>query len=134
MKQLRHHRPVLGVFASCLLLLNLLIAAASGPQASPAAADPLGAALARQICASGGDPASRRAPPVPDHHAPQCPLCGTSCPMGSCAPVGPGAARIALIEPTRPFVSAIVRPAAALRSGFARYPSDVVSQAPPATA
>jgi len=129
----RRRRFAIGLIAAYGLLVNLLVSALAVPQA-PGAADSLEAFLAQQICAAAGDSQHRSDPAAPAHHAPDCPLCGTTCPMGGCAPVSPIIAKLAPVEPVLTVAQVIFHPAPATRPGFALYPSDVVSQAPPQAA
>ncbi|HVZ02050.1 MAG TPA: DUF2946 family protein [Dongiaceae bacterium] len=129
----RRRRFAIGLIAAYGLLVNLLVSALGAP-AAPSAADSLDAFLAQQICASGGDSQHHSDPAAPAHHAPDCPLCGTTCPMGGCAPVSPFIAKLAPVEPALTVARVEFHPAPAVRPGFARYPSDAVSQAPPQAA
>jgi len=129
----RRRRFAIGLIAAYGLLVNLLVSALAVPQA-PSAADSLDAFLAQQICAAAGGSQHRSDPATPAHHVPDCPLCGTTCPMGGCAPVSPIVAKLLPVEPTLTVARVTFREAPASRAGFALYPSDAVSQAPPQAA
>ena len=130
---MRRRRFAIGLVAAYGLLLNLLLSAGLAP-ATPAATDSLDALLAQHVCSTAGDYQHRQDPANPDRHAPDCPLCGTSCPMGGCAPASPIVAKLAPIEPVLTVARITFHPAPASRAGFALYPSDLVSQGPPQAA
>lgn len=133
LRRLRRHRFAIGAIAAYLMLLNLLVAALTG--IAPPAEDPLQGATYAFICSqhgvrAGGD----ETPSKSGSHNQECPLCGTACPMGGCAPVPPVAA---LLPAKLPLLLAVdltrVLPADR-RPAQSRYPSDRAAQAPPAQA
>lgn len=127
---LRRHRFAIGLIAAYGLLLSLLISALPGPAA--ASTNVLDAFLAQQICATGSDSQHGSDPANPaSHHNPDCSLCGTSCPMGGCAPVSPATPRVLTVVPVLAVARVVFHPAPAIGGGFRLYPSDAVSQAPP---
>ena len=131
----RRHQGVIGLIAAYGFLLNLIVAAVFGPLGSSAEASLLDAVLGSPLCASGGDGQHRDAPALPSHQGQDCPLCGNTCPMGGCAPVGPIVAKAGLIEPFLFVATRIAfQPQPVIRATQALYPSDTVSQAPPPAA
>lgn len=133
MYRFRHRRAVIGVIASLALLLDLFGVAMLGLQGNPsAAAGTIETLIAQSLCTPDGRSALPGVPADPWHHDQPCSLCGVACPMGGGAPVGSFPARPALVEHAPVVVARVVfRQAPAIPSGFALYPSDVVSQAPP---
>ena len=130
---MRRRRFAIGLVAACGLLINLFLSVGLMP-AAPTAADSLDALLAQHLCSTAGDTQHRNDPGSPARHAPDCPLCGTSCPMGGCAPVSPILAKLVPVEPALAVALVTFHPERASRNGFALYPSDLVSQGPPQAA
>lgn len=96
---LRRRRSTIGLAASVVLLFNLPVSGAAGPLLT-AAADPLEAFLAEHLCAPERDPGDA-GPAKPVHRLPDCPACGTSCPMSGCASVNAAVAFVKPIQPPR---------------------------------
>ena len=130
---LRRRRLAIGTVAAHGLLLHLLISAMVWPHA-PVAATSLDGLLARYLCSTAADPQHRRDPEPPAHHDPDCPVCGTACPMGCCAPAGPTVAGADAVEPAGAFAPVVFQPQPAIRAARSLYPSDEASQAPPRSA
>lgn len=132
-QEFRRRRSAIGLIAACGLLLNLLLAGAFGSQA-PGAAGSFDAYLAQHICTTVEDTQQRQDPAKQTHHDPDCPLCGTACPMGGCAPVGATVAKADILKPAGPVAEVAFRTEPEIRTSRALYPSDAMSQAPPLTA
>ena len=127
---IRRHRWAVDLIAGYALILNLLISAVMGTQAIAAAIDPSLAFLDAPICSinAGTEPGKQ---PQPAKDGSDCPLCGTACPMGGCAPLPAPACDQAVAVPQ------VISDGSRFPFGQPvphrqnRYPSDQLSQAPP---
>jgi hypothetical protein len=126
---LRRRRLTVGLVVAYSLILNLLVSVLSEQKVVATAS--LDALLAQQICATSEDAQHHPVPPLPGHHKQDCAFCGTSCPMGGCAPVGPSTPRLLAVAPALAVARIVFGPTNAIDRGATLYPSDAVSQAPP---
>ncbi|HTI44901.1 MAG TPA: hypothetical protein VL462_00885 [Candidatus Nitrosotalea sp.] len=129
LKQLRQHRFAIGAIAAYLMLLNLLVAALA--EIAPPAEDPLQGTSYAFICSEHGIRANSGAPAKSHQHSQECPLCGSACPMGGCAPVPPVAALTPAKLPLLLPVALAFRSRPETARAPSLYPSDRAAQAPP---
>jgi hypothetical protein len=132
LKRLRRHRFAIGTIAAYLMLLNLLVAAFA--EIAPPAEDPLQGATYAFICSEHGIQANSGAPAKPHQHNQECPLCGSACPMGGCAPVPPVVALAPAKLPLPLAVAVAFTSRPDTTRTFSLYPSDRAAQAPPSLA
>lgn len=129
LRQLRRHRFAIGAIAAYLMLLNLLVAALT--EIAPPAEDPVQGAAYAFICSEHGLQANSGAPAKSHQHNQECPLCGSACPMGGCAPVPPVAALVPAKLPLLLPVALAFAPRPEMARALSLYPSDRAAQAPP---
>lgn len=129
LKRLRRHRFAIGAIAAYLMLLNLLVAAFA--EIAPPAEDPLQGATYAFICSEHGIQANSGAPTKPHQHNQECPLCGSACPMGGCAPVPPAVVLAPAKLPLPLAVAVALTSRPDTTQTFSLYLSDRAAQAPP---
>jgi hypothetical protein len=132
LKQLRQHRFAIGAIAAYLMLLNLLVAALA--EIAPPAEGPLQGTSYAFICSEHGIRANSGTPTKSGQHNQECPLCGSACPMGGCAPVPPVVALVPAKLPLLLPVALAFAPHPDAARILSRYPSDRAAQAPPPVA
>lgn len=131
---LRRRRSVIGAFAALGMALNLLAAGLVAAPSTGAASESIDAFLAAHHCVPDLGTSDQNGSGKPANHVPDCPLCGSSCPMGGCAPVNTAFAFVRPIQPPLIVAKVVYLPESSVRPNCALYPSDAVSQAPPRAA
>jgi hypothetical protein len=130
----RGRRVGLSLTLCYVLLANALFSASLGAQDEIAQADPLRLAALSSICRPDAGETDQGRPSTPAHHQADCTLCCGACPMGGCASLAVGSCAGFGLHPIQARALSLVAAAASLLGGRRLYPSDTLSQAPPALA
>jgi hypothetical protein len=130
----RGRRIGLSLMLCYVLLANALFSASLGAQWDIALADPLRLAALSSICRPDAGATDQGRPSAPAHHQADCTLCCGACPMGGCTSLAVGSCPGFSLPSVQARVPSLVTALASPLGGRRLYPSDSLSQAPPALA